>query len=216
MKSKLDHPQDRGAFIRAVGTLFAGMMAEKLEEALEGLGPKLLRPPGALNELAFLTECARCGRCILACPQGTLKAATASAGLAMGTPHMVPREMPCFLCEGLPCIAACPKGALLWPKSLTEAGERLEGAEAVRIGVAQIKKTRCLTHETPTRQAGRCRACVERCPYPGKAICLRVYGKSRIPQPEVLKNGCTGCGLCEYGCPAPLPGIVVGVRQGKS
>jgi len=212
MASGLDRPSDRGGFFKAAGTLLAGFVAGKLEEAIEGMGPKMLRPPGALDELAFLTECTRCDRCIQACPQGALRRAPAGAGLAMGTPFMVPREMPCFLCERLPCVAACPDGALVWPRAMAEGGAEREGPAAVRIGVAHIKKTRCLAFETPARPAEPCRACIDRCPYPGKAITLRIHGKSRIAHPVVLEDGCTGCGMCEYACPAPRPGIAVAGR----
>jgi len=209
MKSKLDQPHDRNSFFKSMGTLFAGFMAEKVEEALESVGPRLLRPPGALNELAFLTACTRCDKCIEACPQGSLRRAPPGAGLAMGTPHIIPREMPCFLCESLPCITACPDGALVWPNIKTQDNGLKEGAEAVRIGMARVKPSRCLTFDSPAREAERCRACIERCPYPGAAIRMYIHGDSQISRPEVIEEGCTGCGLCEFGCPASLPGIVV-------
>jgi len=209
MKSKLDQPSDRNSFLKSVGTLFVGFVAEKVEETLESIGPKLLRPPGALNELAFLTACTRCDKCIEACPQGSLKRAPATAGLAMGTPHLIPREMPCFLCESLPCVTACHEGALVWPKIKTEDGILKEGNYAARIGVARVKPARCLAFDSQTREAERCRACVERCPWPGVAIRMYTHGNSQISRPEVIEEGCTGCGLCEYACPAPLPGIVI-------
>ena len=136
-----------------MGTLFAGIMAEKIEGALESIGPKLLRPPGALSELAFLTACTRCDKCIAACPQGSLARAQTSAGLAMGTPQLVPREMPCFLCESLPCVDVCTEKALVWPKLETEDGKTIEGPEAVRIGVAHVRPSRCIAFETPNRRA---------------------------------------------------------------
>jgi MauM/NapG family ferredoxin protein len=208
MSSKLEQPHDRGDFFKTLGTLFAGFVAEKLEGALEGIGPKLLRPPGALGELAFLTACTRCDKCIKACPQGSLVRAPASAGLAMGTPQLVPRAMPCYLCETFPCVAACPEKALEWPQLKTEGGEIKKGPEAVRIGVAQIKKSRCLTFSTLTRPAEYCRACLDRCPFPESAIKMNEDGGGP-PTPEVGEEFCTGCGLCEFACPAPLPGIAV-------
>jgi MauM/NapG family ferredoxin protein len=212
MNSKLDQPSGRGAFFRNAGTLLAGFFAGRLEDAVEGMGPRLLRPPGALGELAFLTECTRCDKCIQACLQGALRRAPASCGLAAGTPYVAPRDMPCFLCGRLPCVAACPDGALLWPRAKAEDGAEAEGPAAVRMGVAGVKESHCLTFDAPDRPAEKCRACVDRCPYPGRAITLRVYGESRIAHPVVLEGGCTGCGLCEFVCPAPRPGIVVRAR----
>ena len=46
----------------------AGFVADKVEDALVGSGPALLRPPGALDEFAFLTACTRCDKCLPACP----------------------------------------------------------------------------------------------------------------------------------------------------
>ncbi|MCL1908819.1 MAG: 4Fe-4S dicluster domain-containing protein [Holophagaceae bacterium] len=213
MTSKLEQPQDRSSFFKAIGTLFAGFMAERVEETLEGMGPKLLRPPGAISELAFLTACTRCDKCIDACPQGSLRRAPPSAGLAMGTPQLVPRELPCFLCESLPCIGACEENALLQPKLTTEQGTEIMGPEAVRIGIAHIKPSRCLAFETLNRPAEPCRACVDRCPYPGVAIKLAADEYSPIQKPEVIPSMCTGCGMCEFGCPAPRPGIIVRHRM---
>ncbi|MCL1894326.1 MAG: 4Fe-4S dicluster domain-containing protein [Holophagaceae bacterium] len=212
MSSKLEQPQGRGSFFKTMGTLFAGFMAEKLEETLEGLSPKLLRPPGALNELAFLTACTRCDKCIEACPQGSLRRAPPSTGLAMGTPHLVPRELPCFLCESLPCISVCEEKALVWPTITTDSGAKIQGPEAVRIGIAHVKPSRCQAFETLNRPAESCRACIDRCPFPGEAIRLRTEDYDPIPKPEVIESACTGCGLCEFGCPAPRPGIIIRER----
>ena len=62
MPQKLDQPQDRGDFFKSLGTLFAGFLAEQVEEAVTGIAPKLIRPPGALDEFEFLTACTRCDR----------------------------------------------------------------------------------------------------------------------------------------------------------
>ena len=68
-KRKLDENQGRGDFFKSLGTLFAGFVANRVEDAVTGLGPKLLRPPGALDEFEFLTKCTRCDRCMRACPE---------------------------------------------------------------------------------------------------------------------------------------------------
>ena len=81
MAKKLDEPQERGDFFKSLGTLFAGFVANRVEEAVTNLGPRLLRPPGALDELAFLTKCTRCDKCVRACPENAILKAGPSAGL---------------------------------------------------------------------------------------------------------------------------------------
>jgi len=205
---KLDQPQERGDFFLSLGKLFAGFVAERVEDAVVGSGPELLRPPGALEEFAFLTACTRCDKCIKACPQDSLIRAGGEAKLGVGTPHLVVRAMPCFLCTDLPCIPACPEGALVWPKRQVGDTE-LSGPRAVKIGTAVVKASRCLTWGGEERPAQTCRTCVDRCPYPEEAIRLVEDPDGGPAHPEVVDEVCTGCGLCEFGCPTPEPAIVV-------
>ena len=198
MSSRLDEPQDRGDFFKVLGTLVAGFLAERSGTAVTKASPALLRPPGALDELAFLAACARCGRCLQACPPQAILQAPSGAGLAAGTPYLLPRSMPCFLCADLPCTAACPEGALAWPRR-----EGLEGPRAVRMGTARVKAESCLAYPAADREAEPCRACVDRCPYPGEALAL-VEGRPRV-DPAL----CAGCGQCVHACAATTPAVVV-------
>jgi ferredoxin-type protein NapG len=206
--SRLDDPSDRGDFFKSLGLLVAGFIAERVEEVVTGAGPKLLRPPGALDEFDFLLACTRCDKCLRACPQGSIYRAGPQAALAAGTPVIEPRSMPCFLCTDLPCITACPDGALVWPRRKA-AGQELEGPPAVKMGTARVKQGRCLTYAREERPAQACRTCVDRCPYPGVAIRMGEPGADGIAHPEVLADFCTGCGLCSFGCPTPEPAIVI-------
>ncbi|MBQ5460088.1 MAG: 4Fe-4S dicluster domain-containing protein, partial [Rhodocyclaceae bacterium] len=71
-----------------------------------------LRPPGALPEADFLAACVRCGLCVRDCPYDTLKLAEVGDGVPLGTPFFNARAIPCEMCEDIPCVPACPTGAL--------------------------------------------------------------------------------------------------------
>jgi MauM/NapG family ferredoxin protein len=187
----------------------AGFVAERIENAVTSAGPELLRPPGALDELAFLTACTRCDKCLRACPQESILRAPAGSGFSVGTPYIHPRSMPCFLCAELPCIPACPEGALVWPKRWIGARE-FGGPEAVKMGTARIRESLCWTYPVADREAEDCRVCVDRCPFPGGAI--RMEGDDRA-HPKVDGDRCTGCGLCVFVCPATGPAIAVAPRR---
>ena len=60
-----------------------------------------LRPPGAVSEALFLERCTQCGDCNKACPHDAI------VPHADGTPVIYPDQMPCYLCDDVPCIAAC-------------------------------------------------------------------------------------------------------------
>jgi MauM/NapG family ferredoxin protein len=213
MARKLDEPQDRGNFLKSLGTLMGGFMAAKIEDAITSVGPTLLRPPGAQDELAFLTSCTRCDKCIPACPEGSILKATAGSGLAMGTPYILARSMPCFLCSELPCVKACPEEALTWPQRRIQ-GDLVEGPRGVHMGTARVRESRCLTWSSESRSAQTCRTCVDRCPYPDQAIRMVPAEEEGQPaHPEVIEEACTGCGLCCFGCPTMEPAIVIDPRR---
>ena len=146
-----------------------------------------LRPPGALTpDAAFLEACTGCGDCIPVCPGDSIVAAELGEGRSI--PVIVPERRGCFLCTDLPCVAACPEGALVSPGK----------PERVRMGVARVNPKRCVTFR------GRaCDLCLKACPYPQQAI-MMVGGR-----PIVASGVCTGCGLCEYACPESPKAIVV-------
>ncbi|MBI2263877.1 MAG: 4Fe-4S dicluster domain-containing protein [Armatimonadetes bacterium] len=145
-----------------------------------------LRPPGALEETAFLAVCTRCGKCVDACSYRAIKLVDAENGFAFRTPIISPRETPCYLC--LECIPACPDGALLpLPK------------EKVRMGTAQLDRDACLAW-----QGHYCQTCVNRCPLSGSALVLE-----DLRNPVVNSEQCVGCGVCEYVCLTYPPAIRV-------
>ena len=183
--------------------------------------PLVLRPPGALAEEDFLTACIKCGLCAEACQnretnidketgdarEGTLKMAKGGDALLIGTPFFVPTDVPCFMCEDIPCVPVCPSGALDM-KSLLNEKEELDINKA-QMGLAIVHKESCIAF-----WGIQCDACYRACPLLDVAITLEYQkndrtGKHAFLLPVVHDNACTGCGLCEQACVTEEPAIFV-------
>lgn len=141
---------------------------------------KWLRPPGALDEKAFLATCTKCTDCQTACPYDSVRRLGPEFGAGAGTPAIIPDESPCYLCEDMPCISVCEPGAL-----------RPLGRSAVSMGVAVLEVDRCYV-----AQGQPCDYCFTRCPLQGSAITRTDGGL-----PVITESGCAGCGVCAYLCP---------------
>ncbi len=139
-----------------------------------------VRPPGALSEAGFLEACTHCVDCQTACPYQSVRRLGDEFGIRAGTPVIIPAESPCYLCEDMPCIAACKTGALL-------AADR----RAVSMGVAKVNVTACYVS-----QGQPCDYCVTSCPIKPDAIVMPTRGAPRVG------SACVGCGVCAYLCPA--------------
>ena len=100
--------QKTSTAVIAGGALAYGVAGVPLLRSKENL----LRPPGALDEDTFLASCIKCGQCLQVCPPQIIKLANISEGFGIGTPYIIPQEGACILCKGLPCVLACPTGAL--------------------------------------------------------------------------------------------------------
>jgi ferredoxin-type protein NapG len=156
------------------------------------LPAEAIRPPGALPEGDFLSACLRCGLCVRDCPYDTLLSAKLGDDVATGSPYFIARDVPCEMCEDIPCVAACPSGAL---------DKQLEDIDKARMGVAVL-----VGHETCLNYLGlRCDVCVRVCPLIDEAITLeRVHnprtGRHARFLPTVHTDRCTGCGKCERVC----------------
>lgn len=151
-----------------------------------------LRPPGALPEAGFLGACIRCGLCVRDCPYNTLELARPEAPVASGTPYFTARQIPCEMCEDIPCVKACPTGAL---------DHALKDINLAKMGVAVLTD-----HETCLNFLGlRCDVCYRVCPVIDKAITLELLPNTRTGRhamflPTVHSDACTGCGKCEKTC----------------
>lgn len=183
-----------GAGMLGVGLGFFARQAKALP-------PAAIRPPGALAEDAFHGACIRCGMCVRDCPYNILELAKPEQDLATGTPFFVARNLPCEMCEDIPCVKACPTGAL--DHKLTDIGK-------ARMGLAVL-----VDHETCLNFLGlRCDVCYRVCPVIDEAITLERQHNPRTGAhtmflPTVHSEHCTGCGKCEKSCVLEVAAIKV-------
>ena len=134
--------------------------------------PKLVRPPGSLNEAEFLSRCIKCGQCMRICPTNVLHPAGLEGGLeGLWTPKLNFRigtsgcQHTCIACGNL-----CPTAAIR-PITLDERMGRNQHTEdgPIKIGTAFIDRGRCL----PWAMGRPCIVCQENCPVSPKAITTR-------------------------------------------
>jgi len=180
------------ATVTAAGAAATGWLLRRFR----GRSARLLRPPGAKTEDAFLASCVRCGQCVEACPPGALHLATIHEGLSLGTPYFRPEVQPCNLCIGhetLECIRVCPSGAL----------GPVESHAAIDIGEAVLDRETCFAWNGVT-----CRACWHACPFPNKAVVFDRMGRATIDE-----DGCIGCGLCVVACLSDPKSLTIRPRK---
>jgi ferredoxin-type protein NapG len=167
--------------------------------------PQALRPPGALSEQAFQAACVRCGLCVRDCPYHTLKLARPEDNIANGTPYFIARDIPCEMCDDIPCVKVCPTGAL---------DQSLKNIDKAQMGLAVlIDQENCLNF-----LGLRCDVCYRVCPLIDKAITLNHQHNQRTTKhavfmPTVHSEACTGCGKCEKACVLEIAAIKVVPRQ---
>lgn len=134
--------------------------------------PEVIRPPGTLQESAFLTRCIKCGQCMRICPTNVIHPAGLESGLeGLWTPMLNFRigTSGCqFNCVA--CSHVCPTAAI---RPIT-VHERLgtgpfAGSGPLRIGMAFVDHGRCL----PWAMDTPCIVCQENCPVSPKAIFTR-------------------------------------------
>jgi len=206
--------------LQSVGlTALGGLLWSGYSDEVKA-SPLVLRPPGALPEEDFLKACIKCGLCAEACVnrdsnknkdgskrEGTLQMAKGGDHKMIGTPFFVPTEVPCYMCDDIPCVPVCPSGALDMPSLLNKEGEL--DINKARMGLAVVHKESCIAF-----WGIQCDACYRACPIQGEAITIEHQknertGKHALLLPIVHSDVCTGCGLCEQACVTEKPAIFV-------
>ncbi|MBP7394393.1 MAG: ferredoxin-type protein NapG [Zoogloea sp.] len=196
----------RRKFINSVAAAAGGgcllaLGAGLYSKSTSALPAQALRPPGALPEADFLAACVRCGLCVRDCPYDILKLSDLGDTVATGTPYFTARKIACEMCEDIPCVKACPTGAL--------------DPELTDINKAQMGLAALVDHESCLNFLGlRCDVCYRVCPVIDKAITLETQHNPRSDRhamllPTVHSDHCTGCGKCEKSCVLPEAAIKV-------
>jgi polyferredoxin len=200
----------------ALATVAAGAAFVPLSRITDRLdvnyNSRMIRPPGSLEERAFLEKCIRCGECMKVCPNNALHPAMFEGGIeGLWTPILIPRigycEHSCVLCGQV-----CPTGAIL---KITEQDKLGIGKPPIKLGTAFYDHGRCL----PWAMQIPCIVCEEFCPTSPKAIWVEdveapmrdskhgadhaepVMKTVKLQRPRVDPSLCIGCGACEKVCP---------------
>ncbi len=195
-----------------------------------------LRPPGAVGEKEFLALCIKCGQCLQVCPYHSIKLADIGHGHGVGTPYIDANERGCYACSAVPCVLACPSGAL---------DHSCEKAEDIKMGIAVLEfpdtciailktpvpkgyndkmhqfidGTRNVTQlerevlEKFDQYEGKaCTLCADICPIPNPLSAIAMVPDAKGGHRPEIYDGCIGCGACQEVCPTSVPSIVVKPR----
>ena len=195
-----------------------------------------LRPPGAVPEKDFLALCIKCGQCLQVCPYHSIKLADVAKGHGVGTPYIDATERGCYACDAVPCVLACPSGAL---------DHHTEKATDIHMGIAVLEfPDTCIAMTNTPIPAGynekmhtfikntnnvteyedkvlehfdefegkQCTLCADMCPIPNPMSAISMVPSGDGNKPEIY-DGCIGCGVCQEVCPTNTPSIVVKPRM---
>lgn len=154
-------------------------------------------PPGAQSAQVLGAHCTGCQLCVSACPNQVLRASDTGSGMLQPTLSF---ERGYCRVNCVTCSEVCPAGAI---RPITPAVK-----SSMQIGRAVIALESCIT----VTDKVACTACAKICP----PRVINLVGPDDAPKkPVVDAERCTGCGACEYVCPArPFAAIhVEGVAE---
>jgi ferredoxin-type protein NapG len=139
--------------------------------------------------------------CVRDCPFNILHLAKPEEPMSTGTPYFRRRQLPCEMCEDIPCVKACPTG---------RAGSFSEGHQQVEDGLGGAGGSRDL----PEFPWSALRHLLSRLPGDRQGDHARpadqcAHGEAHPVHPVVHSDHCTGCGKCEKACPTEVASIKV-------
>ena len=194
----------RGMLAAMVGVAVPGVALGRSASPIAALTRKLeperavgIVPPGAQSVQQLSARCTGCQLCVSACPSQVLKGADRGSGMLQPT---LAFEMGYCRVNCVTCADVCPAGAI---RPMTPAEK-----SSLQIGRAVVNLDRCITATDKVT----CTACAKICP----PRVINLVGPDDSPKkPVVDAERCTGCGACEYVCPArPFAAIhVEGVAE---
>ena len=196
--------------VAAAGAIVGG-------EALLAREEPPLRPPGAMPEHQFLALCIKCGQCLQVCPYDAIKLEDVNGKAGLGTAYIEPDERGCYLCKALPCILACPSGAL--------EHEVADDVRKIHMGVAVIaNENACLAlHNKPVPKSEKDLIYAHtKVLTPAEKRDEKIYdipnpSEKRTLQVNLLKKveSYVGkqCSICADLCPYPEQSLAIGMVQ---
>ena len=189
----------RGVLAALVSVAVPGVAFGRSASPIAALTRKLeperavaLVPPGAQSVQQLSARCTGCQLCVSACPNQVLKGKDNGGGMLQ--PTMAFERGYCRV-NCVACAEVCPAGAI---RPITAAEK-----SSMQIGRAVVALDRCIT----VTDKVTCTACAKICP----PRVINLVGRDDAPKkPVVDAERCTGCGACEYVCPArPFAAIYV-------
>ena len=189
----------RGMLAALVGAAVPGVAFGRSSSPIAALTRKfeperavVVVPPGAQSVQQLSARCTGCQLCVSACPNQVLRGTDHGSGMLQ--PTMAFERGYCRV-NCVTCAEVCPAGAI---RPITPAQK-----SSMQIGRAVINLDRCIT----VTDKVTCTACAKICP----PRVINLVGPEDAPKkPVVDAERCTGCGACEYVCPArPFAAIYV-------